>query len=409
MAGRGAYQKQIAAIITAAAADSLTIDDILPHEIQEHFHDLVELKRARAYILELEGREKELQAAKETLTSTLANMRLKIDDLPTEHQARKTELQQAYRQIALHKETSDNLNQRVQRYQQQLKNTVDKRQTDDSTAKQIKELHTRVADQQAIIAKLLEDHRESEALYETIQQCDKNALELKDNELAKKDHQLMQQDDLIAQLRLDVQDAIDDKAALEELDPVALQEENIGLSSQNLSLSEDNQALQDQYDIVKEQLGKLMAAQGKDPKAQLFAAAISETKTLNRFYKAAFQVLNALSGTLHEDAKIPSRSFIENHLDAAQEALNGCRVVKDVMRAGTDVAGVLDPDQAALCTELDTMAKSAADAMISIETLHNGFWEFLNQLSDDPKLLSELNYVLCESDRVSTVNMYSCV
>ena len=67
MSGRGDYQKRLAALVSAAAADNLKFEDILPAEIEERFTELAELKQARKFIAELELRETELQAANETL------------------------------------------------------------------------------------------------------------------------------------------------------------------------------------------------------------------------------------------------------------------------------------------------------------------------------------------------------
>lgn len=406
MAGRGLYQKQLAAIVAAAAADNLTIDSILPGEVQKHFRESKELMRAQERILELEGREQELQAANKHLTDTVNARNIQIDNLHEDHEARKIELQQTHRQVEVHKEVNQIAEERVERYRQQLKEIVNKQQTDDTATKKIQDLQTQVANQEATIAKLVDDMNKSEALFKDIRQCDKNALERVELQLAKKDQLLAEQEDVINELQQHVQNTIDDKAMLEELDPVALQEQNVGLEIQNVSLSEDNKALQDQYSIVKEQLREILTAEGQDHKAQLFAAAISETKTLNRFYKAAFQVLDALSSSFREgDSDIPSRPCIEDHLDIAQEALGGYRDVKDAVRAVTDAAGILDPDQAALYAELDSMAMCAANAMGSIETLNYGFWTFLNDLSDDPKLLANLNGALCAQGRFGTARV----
>jgi myosin heavy subunit len=396
MSGRGEYQKRLAALVSAAAADNLTFEDILPAEIEERFKELAELKQARVFIAELELRETELQTVNETLQNEVEKKQKAIDNLPDDHVARLTELHQAYRQIELHKQTEVHLNERAERYRQQLDDNVGKQHANTSAAAKIEALQAQVEHQQGTIAKLMDDNRKSEAIYKQLRESDKHTLESKTEQLAKKEA-------LIAQLHQQIDDATDTLLTLKECDPLAVQEENVGLLSRNLSLSEENKALQDQYTMVKEQLGEILATGQDGRKAQLFAAAISETKTLNRFFLNAFEVLKAFS---HSFQTTPVRSNIEFHLDAAQEALAGCRAVKEAVRPDTDGAGDHDLEEFTLCKELDSMAVSAGVAMDSLEAVHGGFWKFINRLSEDPKVLSEVNAELVEQGRPRTIPVH---
>jgi myosin heavy subunit len=396
MSGRGDYQKRLAALMSAAAADNLTFEDILPAEIEERFKELAELKQARVFIAELELRETELQTVNETLQNEVEKKQKAIDNLPDDHVARLTELHQAYRQIELHKQTEVHLNERAERYRQQLDDNVGKQHANTSAAAKIEALQAQVEHQQGTIAKLMDDNRKSEAIYKQLRESDKHTLESKTEQLAKKEA-------LIAQLHQQIDDATDTLLTLKECDPLAVQEENVGLLSRNLSLSEENKALQDQYTMVKEQLGEILATGQDGRKAQLFAAAISETKTLNRFFLNAFEVLKAFSCSFQTT---PMRSIIEFHLDAAQEALAGCRAVKEAVRPDTDGAGDHDLEEYTLCKELDSMAVSAGVAMDSLEAVHGGFWKFINRLSEDPKVLSEVNAELVEQGRPRTIPVH---
>ena len=403
MSGRGDYQKQLAALVSAAAADNLTFEDILPAEIEERFEELAELKQARECIAELELRGTELQAANENLKNEVKKKQKAIDNLPDEHVARMTELQQAYRQIELHKETEEHLNERTERYRQQLNDNVGKQHADTSAAAKIEALQAKVEHQQGTIdklmndkRKLMDDNRESEAIYKQLRESDMHMLESKTDQLAK-------QEALNTQLRQQIDDATDTLLTLEECDPLALQEQNVDLLSRNLSLSEENKALKDQHTMLKGQLGEILAAPyGQDDrKAQLFAAAISETKTLNRFFLNAFEVLKAFSRSFQT---VPTRSNLEFHLDAAQEALAGCRAVKEAVRSVTNGASDNDLEEfTTLCKELDSMADSAGVAMESLEAVHGGFWKFIGRLSDDPKVLSDVNAELCDQGRPRTL------
>ncbi|KAF2997893.1 hypothetical protein E8E13_004163 [Curvularia kusanoi] len=406
MPGRGAYQKQIAAIVAAATVEKLTIDDILPAEVRDHFKESSDLKRAQEQIAELQCRETALQGEIMELKTDLESKRRKIANLPADHLTRQTELQQAIRQIEREKQISKNLAERLERYQQQLKDNIGKQHADVTAAGKLEDLQSEIEQQQAVITKLMGDNRETIAMFEKSQEADKNQLERKCNQLAKKDSQLAEKDALVDQLHQQIEDAHDVISTLEELDPLALEEQNVSLMSKNQSLTEDNKALQEQYNIVKEQLGEVLAipygtSHGFDRKARLFSAVVAETKMLNRFFVNGFQVLDALSCSFFaKEGEIPSRLEIENYLDGAQEALGDYADVKKAVRIVPDRTGEYDPDQVALCKELDSMAISAADAMESLEMLHVGFWVWLDRMSDDPKMLSGLNWVLCDEGRL---------
>ncbi|KAH6644574.1 Spt20 family-domain-containing protein [Boeremia exigua] len=396
MANRDDFQKQLAALVADAKANNLHFGDILPDSLKEHIHG-----RAREYIKELEAREKVLQADKDAMTKELYKKQAEIDNLPAEHEARKVDLQQAERQIALHKEMSVNLTQRVDRYRRQLDDIVDQKQADVANAEKIEFLKTQTKDQQAIIKKLMEDNRKSEAMFEILREADAKALERKDEQLAKKDIELGEKNVLLAELRQIAYDAETHVDSSPD-DSCELLEENIVLMSQNVSLSDDNEAWKEQYSIVKVQLIELTelyerAEVHQRNRAKLFAAAVSEIKTLSRFYKAAFSVLNDFANDFNAaKASVPSPIDVESRLHAAHDALAGYASIRKVVRADTDRPSN-DEEEVTLCKELDSLGTSAADSMISIEVLSTGLWRFLAQLSDDPKLLSQLNSVLYPS------------
>lgn len=420
MVGRGDYQKQLAALVAAANASNLQFDDILPDDLKAHFQEMSELKRAREYVKELEEREQALQVENNALKKDLTDKQMEINNLPEEHQARKVELHQSQRQVELYKETSEDLSKRVARYRKQLEDIVGQQQATASATEKTEDLQNQIQDQQAVIDKLMRDNRESEAVFEQLRESDLKALERKDKQLAKKD-------ETIAELRQQVKDALachnapedqstgglddDVETMVEDMpnDPLDLWQQNIDLLQQNLSLSQDKEALEDRCTMVTIELSELKAAYDYSPaqdcKAQLFAAVISEIKTMNRFYTGAFDVLDVFAKAFHAaTADIPSSAYIDNQLDMAQDALAGHNSVKQVVRAVTDASST-DADQVALYEELDSLSSTAADSMSSLEVLNTGFWRFLNQLSDDPKHLSSLNGALCDAGRPGVANL----
>ncbi|KZM24721.1 uncharacterized protein EKO05_0007072 [Ascochyta rabiei] len=388
MAGRGEYQKQIAALIAAAKAKNLKLEDTLPEETLKHFGDMTELKAARELIKELDDREKQLQAANETLTKKLNKKQEEIDDLPGDFKALEVELHQAQRQIALHKTMSEDSRQRTERYQRQLKEIADKQQADASAAEKIERLQAQVEDQQTIIAKLLEENQAAEAVSAQLRESDLKALAQKDKQLAQRDEELTEKDELLAKLDKELDDACslmscDTEALVSDPpeDPLTVQQENVEKSK---------------FSTHRE--------------AQFSAAIISEMKPLNRFYKAVFQIVNAFAMIFQATSTkdIPSLSCVGTQLDAAQVALGDYIDIKNMMRASMEELGADDMDQIALLHELDVLATSATNSQINLEVVHMGFWNFLNQLSDDPKMLSNLNGALCDADRVHIIDLDGC-
>ncbi|KAJ4364764.1 hypothetical protein N0V95_000712 [Ascochyta clinopodiicola] len=389
MAGRGEYQKQIVALMAAAKAENLNFEDVLPAKILEHFEVMTELKAARELIKELDDRGGQLQTANETLTKKLSHKQKEIDDLPEEFKALKVELHQAQRQITLHKTMSEDSRQRSERYQRQLKETAAKQQTDASAADKIERLQAEVQDQQTIIAKLVEENQAAEAMSAQLRESDLKALAQKDKQLAKKVEELTGKNELLAKLDKELDEAFSLMTCDTEMLVDDPQEEPTVVQQENLQ----------------------HAGSSTRREAQFSAAIISEMKPLNRFYQAVFQVVNAFAMIFQATSikDIPPVSYIGDQLDAAQIALGDYIDIKDMMRASIEELGGNDMDQIALLHELDVLAASATNSQIDLEVVHMGFWNFLNQLSDDPKMLSNLNGALCDADRVHIIDLNGCV
>ena len=440
MAGRSEYQKQLVALVAAAKANNLKFEDILPQEMLDRFQDMAKLTTAREYIKQLEECEKDLRATNETLTNDLKEKQLEIGSLPADHQALKVDLQQAQRQISLYKKTSEDAQERVQRYRRQLDEIVNKQQADVSAAEKVKDLQIQIEDQQAVINKLMNDNRKAEAVFERLRESDIKALERKDNQLAKKEKELAEKDEMLAELHKRVGEAkyaettfieatsilsidIGDKETLlheANDDHLEVQQENIELLQQNLALSEDNNALKDQNAALNSQLYKVVElyemslshqpVPSEAPKAQLLINAVPEAKPLNRFYKIFRQVIGVFAQMFRKSSQEEALplSSLANQLDAAQNALDDYYVANAVMRTITEEAGYDDTDQVALRMELDSLAQSASESLFSLNILYAEFWGFLNQLSDDPKILSSLNGALCDAGRMYVIDMDSC-
>lgn len=429
MAGRGEYQKQLAALWTAAKAHNLKSTDIVPEDMEAEFSQLKELKESRDMIKALQERENQLQAAKEALTKNLDEKQTEVDNLPAEYRSAKIDLQQAQRQLANNKDTIDDLNNRIERYRAQALDVLVNKQTDAAAAEKLENLQMEVQDQQAVISKLKDDNRKSIALFEQSRETDRKALKRKDTLLAKKDiqlaekikqladkdaklleaaHALAENDNEVEHLQdllagLQMQKSMDNNGAVTLMDPLqddllATQAENIDLLQRNLRLAEDNRALEEQHIQMKAQLHKALTS--REASDRVYAAVVSETKTLFRFYHASSQVIDSFANFFAAGkATVGSFANIETRLDSAQEALKGYFQVKDVVRVIDSSPDINDPEQITLSKELDSLATTASDSVSNLETLHIVLWDFLSQLSHDPKMMADLNGALCDEER----------
>ncbi|KAF3041170.1 hypothetical protein E8E12_009515 [Didymella heteroderae] len=444
MAGRGEYRKQLAALWATAKAQNLKFKDIVPENMEEEFSHMKEIQEARDMVKSLQGRENQLQAAKEGLIKNLNEKQAEIDNLPAEYHSAKIDLQQARRQIANNKDTIDDLNNRIERYRAQAKEIVAKKQTNAAAAENLENLQMEVQNQQTIISKLKDDNRKSAALFEQLRETDRKALmskdrllEKKDKELAERTMQLVEKDTellgavnalegkdkelahlgyLLADLRHRMQKSNDENTALEEEiassddnnvlkmlvgpsqdDFLAMQAENIDLLQRNLRLAEDNHALEEQHIQMKTQLREALTSHGSSDR--IFAAVVSETKTLFRFYQTSSHVIGSFADFFAaEKDTVQSLSNIGKELDSMQEALSGYFEVKNMVRAIHRSPDLNDTEQVALCKELDSLAATASESVINLENLHIVLWSFLDQLSHDPKMMSDLNGALCDKD-----------
>lgn len=421
MTGRGDCQKQLAALWATAKSYDLTFEDIVPEHMKEEISQWKEIAESRELIKDLQEREEQLKAANEALNSDLVEKQLQIDNAPAEHQSTIIDLQQAQRQVANNKDTIDDLTERVGRYRAQAKGIVAIKQADAAATEKLENLQMEIQGQQILIGKLTEDNRKFIAMSEQLHEADAKALKRKEFLLARKEKELVEKEDLITKLRQQahnmhsigiVSSADDDDYTTtlsEQLqdDLVMTREENIDLLQRNLELSEHNRALVEQYKQTKTQLYEVLAShESLDPN---FAAIVSETKTLSRFHQASSRALDSFVAFFSASkSNRSSLTHIGVQLNAAQEALGGYFEVKNIVRTTDNQLDNENPDQVALYKELDSLAEWASDSVISLETLYSGLWSFLNQLSHDPKMLSDLNGALCDYGSVQNVGLDSC-
>lgn len=97
-----------------------------------------------------------------------------------------------------------------------------------------------------------------------------------------------------------------------------------------------------------------------------------------------------------------------SQLDATHDALEEYLNISKLMRGATKEPIEDDMDQIALREELEFLARSATESQLHLETICTDFCGFFNRLSYDPKVLSDLNGMMCDADRVQVADLNSC-
>ncbi|KAJ4320950.1 hypothetical protein N0V94_003126 [Neodidymelliopsis sp. IMI 364377] len=443
MAVRGKYQKQMATLLAAAKKESLDLEDILPEPMLDHLQDTAELKAARVYTKELKDREKELQAANDILKSKLEEKLDEIRNLPGNIENLKVDLQHALHQVAIHKMMSDDACDRAEHYRYQLEKVMDKEQDDSGATDTIRRLQAEVGDLQNFITNLVAGNRKTVEMVARLRESDARSIEMKDKALAEKDAELAKtamelkkKDELLADIRKEIEEAKSFLAESDNLDVTIpndsempendsdeecskLQEleQEINLEEKNIELEEQLIAAKEQKDDLKAQLSSArlqlthltvsheQTISSQNFKDKLVTVALGETKTLNRCYYAMLQVMNTFNTILKTTSAYQSMGSadIVMQLDEAQDAIEDYSTSRQLMPVNTEMLADVCGDEIALRKELEFLAKSATDSQIELEEIVVGFWGFLDQLSSDSKLLSYLNGKLCQMTSVTHV------
>lgn len=183
MSGRGDFQKRISKILAEANAQNLTIEEIMPEELQDHFEQLTELQVARGYIHEVEGREKDLKIENSDLLNKLKAKESEIENMPEDYMTAKLDLQQAQNSIKYYKKLAANDADRADRCQRKLTEALDKQSAADAAAEKLVCLQVEIEEKRAMILKLQNDNRLAAETHERILAHSKRLLEDKEAEL----------------------------------------------------------------------------------------------------------------------------------------------------------------------------------------------------------------------------------
>ncbi|KAH3968252.1 hypothetical protein HBI56_050550 [Parastagonospora nodorum] len=167
MASLGDIKRQLSVLMDSIKAQGFKFEDAIPEEMQDHFQEMTALAEARAYITDMEARQKDLQAANVDLQVQLQAKQAEVDDQPTEFKALKVDLQQAGRHVDYWKDMLEHEERRANSFERKLAEAVRLQSVADDDARKISRLESQAKDYEAMAFKLLEENRRLTDQYET--------------------------------------------------------------------------------------------------------------------------------------------------------------------------------------------------------------------------------------------------
>ncbi len=179
MSSPGDFQKQLSKILTSAKAQGYKPEEVLPDDMQYHSQVMKGLETARAYIKEVEGREKTAQT--DSLTKRAKS--IDIGDQSEEIEALKVDLQQAQHQIRYYKELAEHATERAERYQRKMAESLEQRNVDKDATKKIERLQAELRAQQAANLKLAKENKKAAELAQKQQKQDQETIQKQSEQL----------------------------------------------------------------------------------------------------------------------------------------------------------------------------------------------------------------------------------
>jgi hypothetical protein len=184
MSSLDGMHQQLSQLMDTAKAQGYKIEQVIPEDLQVQFQEMTELKAAREFINELEGREQDLQIASASLLQQLQAKQAEIDDEPAKFKALQIDLQQAHRSIDYYKELAEDAERRAKRYQRNLANAVRVQTAADGAAAKIERLQQQVEQQQATISSLQTENFDAAVLFDELRAHDAQIMATNEAKLA---------------------------------------------------------------------------------------------------------------------------------------------------------------------------------------------------------------------------------
>jgi hypothetical protein len=366
MTSRSDISRQLSQLVAVINAQGIKFEDVMPEEMQAHFQEMLALKEARAYIKEVEGREKELQASNASLLVQLEAKQAEIDDQPEEFKALKVDLQQSQRQIELYKDLADHHEARAERYQCRMEEACKAQTTALVEAEKIERLERQLSDCGASVPKLLQENR---ALRETHEK--EHAADL--NLIGEKDAMILTLINRVSQLK-----------AIQLMADV----ESNQFNDQCYSLIDEiGQEASTAAEVVNFKSVKLFELQ--ESHDQLCSAVASELAPLTRLYDHVFSVMEEFKEIFRSLSDPQTRIIpyiprsLNGMLDAANDELLAYQRISDGIH-NEPLTQKYSLAQQKIIQHVDEIAKAAAHICTGVEDFKEDISSFLDLLHKYP-------------------------
>ncbi|KAF2828214.1 hypothetical protein CC86DRAFT_206865 [Ophiobolus disseminans] len=352
----GDLQMQLTQLFSVVNSQGYKLEDVLPMEMPDHFHDMTALKEAQAYINEFEIREKQIGADKANLASSLEAKQAEIDDQPEAFKALQVDLQQAQRSIEYYKELADNANERAARYQRKLEEASKAETVAIEESRKIQRMESDLVDREAAVYKLLDENRTMANFHETQHNRDLELIDEKENRIIALINRANQLD---AERMQAVENA---ESASEIYDSLV-------------------KALEEESTDTAEQINRHM--QRVRLSEQLYAVISTELAPINSFYSNAFDILSVYQSIFEKLSDPNCRAVptvpldLEAMLDIACENL-------DIFQAVSAAISTEGLAQEKVRQQVDDMAKRAGRMYASLDSIKKDVTSLVNRLRDDP-------------------------
>jgi DNA repair exonuclease SbcCD ATPase subunit len=365
MASRSDVQRQLSQLVSMINAQGFEYKDVMPDEMRVHFQETVALKEAHAYIKEIEGREKKLQASNASLQTQLEVKQAEIDDQPEEFKALKVDLQQSQHRIDYYKKLANHHETGAERCQCKLTEAYRAQRIANYDAKKIERLERDLAERDADVQKLLQKTCTMTAIYETEREADLR---------------LTKEKDVII-------DGLTTRIKQIETEKIKVDENSEQIAETCNSLIEDlEQESLTVAEVVNFKSIKLFEM--RESHDQLSSAVASKLAPLNhlydhicgimKIYRSIFQCLS--NPHTYVVPRIPQS--LDDMLDAANDQLYVYQQISDnfhnqpVQKYGLAQQKVFQ--------QVDGIAKAAARTCTSMEDIKGDISDLLDQLRNKP-------------------------
>ncbi|KAF2119979.1 hypothetical protein BDV96DRAFT_641845 [Lophiotrema nucula] len=200
MSVKSDLRKQLAAICSQAHSNNINFADIIPHEMQDHFSSLRELTAAKAYVKEVEEREKALQSENATLKTDLHGAKQAVADLPDDHKQLKVDLKQAEGRIQFYQGLKEDAEATAESYRRKMVSAMSKQTDSEQAMARIKSLEQECQDLRNSAFKKVKDNRDLLDMLEKAEDKHQKALSEVQAQLQKTCEQLSTQEAHLAAL-----------------------------------------------------------------------------------------------------------------------------------------------------------------------------------------------------------------